>query len=76
MMAIENEIFFGDQDSNRCAFFVGVSRAKRRLVLTYALERERPQNHSGRWDVRRSPQQEYINFALPHVNVDDGADQA
>lgn len=76
IMAIENEIFFGDQDSNRCAFFVGVSRAKRRLVLTYTLERERPQNHGGRWNVRRSPQQEYINFALPHVNIDDGADQA
>ncbi|WP_417699606.1 UvrD-helicase domain-containing protein [Pseudoalteromonas lipolytica] len=76
MMAIENEIFFGDQDSNRCAFFVGVSRAKRRLVLTYALARERPHNHSGRWNVRRSPQQEYINFALPYVNTDDGADQA
>lgn len=76
IMAIENEIFFGDQDSNRCAFFVGVSRAKRRLVLTYALARERPHNHSGRWNVRRSPQQEYINFALPYVNTNDGADQA
>ena len=76
IMAIENEIFFGDQDSNRCAFFVGVSRAKRRLVLTYALERERPHNHSGFWNVRRSPHQEYINFALPHVNTDDDAEQA
>jgi superfamily I DNA/RNA helicase len=73
IMAIENEIFFGDHDANRCAFFVGVSRAKRRLVLTYAIERERPQNHGGRWVVRRTPQQEYINFALPFVNVVSGS---
>ena len=68
IMAVENEIFFGDQDANRCAFFVGISRAKRRLVLTHAIERERPHNHGGRWNVRRTPQQEYINFALPFVN--------
>lgn len=70
IMAVENEIFFGDQNANRCAFFVGVSRAKRRLVLTHSIERERPKNHGGRWDVRRTPQQEYINFALPHLNDD------
>lgn len=67
IMAVENEIFFGDQESNRCAFFVGVSRAKRRLVLTHANERERPQNHNGRWDVIRTPQQEYLGYALPYV---------
>lgn len=72
IMAVENEIFFGDQDANRCAFFVGVSRAKRRLVLTHAIERERPQNHGGRWEVRRTPQEEYFNYALPHVNGVDG----
>lgn len=72
IMAVENEIFFGHQDDNRCAFFVGVSRAKRRLVLTNAIVRERPQNHRGRWEVNRTPQQEYFNYALPHVNGADG----
>jgi superfamily I DNA/RNA helicase len=72
IMAVENEIFFGHQDANRCAFFVGVSRAKRRLVLTNAIVRERPQNHRGRWEVNRTPQQEYFNYALPHVNGADG----
>lgn len=67
IMAVENEIFFGDQDANRCAFFVGVSRAKRRLVLTHAVERERPQHHGGRWEINRTPQQEYFNYALPPV---------
>ncbi|WP_347332009.1 3'-5' exonuclease [Marinimicrobium locisalis] len=72
IMAVENEIFFGDQDANRCAFFVGVSRAKRRLVLTHAIERDRPENHIGRWELRRTPQQEYFNYSLPHVNGVDG----
>ena len=69
IMAVEDEIFFGDQAENRCAFFVGVSRAKRRLILTHADERERPQNHSGHWAVKRNSQQEYINYALPFVEV-------
>lgn len=72
IMAVENEIFFGDQDANRCAFFVGVSRAKRRLVLTHAIERERPQNHGGRWKVVRTPQQEFFNYAFPHIKGVDG----
>ncbi|MGL6011905.1 MAG: 3'-5' exonuclease, partial [Shewanella oncorhynchi] len=62
IMAVENEIFFGDQDANRCAFFVGVSRAKRRLVLTYAKERDRPADYHRRWDTARTPQTEYFGY--------------
>jgi superfamily I DNA/RNA helicase len=67
LMAIENEIFFGDQDANRCAFFVGMSRAKRRLVLTYADQRERPEGYTKRWDVTRSVQSEYFGYSIPFV---------
>ncbi|MCG9678958.1 ATP-dependent helicase [Vibrio sp. Isolate24] len=62
MMAIENEIFFGDPDANRCAFFVGVSRAKRRLVLTHSDVRQRPAGYTGRWSERRTPQKEYLGY--------------
>lgn len=67
IMAVENEIFFGDQDENRCAYFVGVSRAKKRLVLTYADQRERPAGHTRRWDVQRTAQTEYFGYAAPFV---------
>ncbi|WP_413728310.1 UvrD-helicase domain-containing protein [Sodalis sp. RH19] len=67
IMAVENEIFFGDQDANRCAFFVGVSRAKRRLVLTYANRRSRPDGYTKRWDEERSFQKEYFSYALPFI---------
>ncbi|WP_461603896.1 3'-5' exonuclease, partial [Aeromonas salmonicida] len=67
IMAVENEIFFGNQDENRCAFFVGVSRAKKRLVLTDADQRERPAGHTKRWDMHRTPQTEYFGYAIPFV---------
>lgn len=67
IMAVENEIFFGDQNENRCAYFVGVSRAKKRLVLTHADQRERPAGHTKRWDARRTAQTEYFGYATPFV---------
>lgn len=67
IMAVENEIFFGDQDANRCAFFVGVSRAKRRLVLTSAQHRERPPGYEKRWSTKRTPHGEYFSYAEPFL---------
>jgi superfamily I DNA/RNA helicase len=65
IMAIENEIFFGNQDENRCAFFVGVSRAKKRLVLTHVDQRERPAGHTRRWVTQRTAQTEYFGYVTP-----------
>lgn len=67
IMAVEKEIFFGNQAENRCAFFVGVSRAKRRLVLTHVDKREQPVGYTKRWDEDRSPQSEYFGYAMPFV---------
>ena len=67
IMAVENEIFFGNQEENRCAFFVGVSRAKRRLMLTHADQRPRPTGWTKRWDVQRHPQHEYLGYAAPYL---------
>lgn len=69
MMAIEREIFFGDIDSNRCAFFVGVSRAKDRLMLTHVNQRQRPDGHAGRWDINRNPQTEFLGYAAPFISL-------
>lgn len=66
IMAVENEIFFfknqAEQAENRCAYFVGVSRAKKRLVLTHADQRERPAGAKN-WRVGRTPQAEYLGYA-------------
>ncbi len=62
MMAVDNEIFFGDQDANRCAFFVGVSRAKRKFVMTYAKNRDRPSGYDKRWTTARTLHEEYFGY--------------
>lgn len=67
IMAVENEIFFGNQAENRCAYFVGVSRAKKRLVLTHVDQRERPVGANS-WRVGRTPQAEYLGYAAPFVS--------
>ncbi|HCM9642563.1 TPA: ATP-dependent helicase [Enterobacter hormaechei subsp. xiangfangensis] len=66
IMAIENEIFFGDEEENRCAFFVGVSRAKRRLILTHTNKRDEPAN-ARYWKVFRTARVEYLDYVLPFV---------
>ena len=68
IMAVENQIFFGNPDENRCAFFVGVSRAKSKLLLTFAENRERPEGWAKRWDVHRDAQSEYLGYARPYTN--------
>ncbi|GAB2917190.1 UvrD-helicase domain-containing protein [Rheinheimera gaetbuli] len=71
IMAVENETFFfknqTEQAENLCAYFVAVSRAKRRLVLTFADQRERPTGHTKRWDSRRNAQTEYFGYVMPFV---------
>lgn len=71
IMAIENETFFfkndAEQKENLCAYFVGVSRAKKRLVLTYANQRKRPEGHMKHWDIHRTAQTEYFGYATPFV---------
>ena len=44
MLAVENETFWGNKDAERCVFFVGVSRAKQRLLVTYSRERQKPED--------------------------------
>lgn len=65
ILGVENETFWGKPVDERCAFFVGVSRAKKHLILTHAGVRPRPENHTRRWDVSRTPHAEFIGYAEP-----------
>lgn len=62
MLAIEKETFWGNADEERCAFFVGISRAKERLLVTYSQHRERPSECTGRWVVDRNKHDEYWKY--------------
>ncbi|OOS08355.1 Superfamily I DNA or RNA helicase [Moraxella cuniculi DSM 21768] len=62
MLAIEKETFWGNADEERCAFFVGISRAKERLLVTYSQQRERPEEITKQWQINRNKHQEYWNY--------------
>lgn len=64
ILGVENETFWGKPDRAMAEFFVGVSRAKHRLTLTWAKCRERPAGHRGRWDTARTAHETYLDYAL------------
>jgi superfamily I DNA/RNA helicase len=64
ILGIESEAFFGKIDDERSAFFVGISRAKTRLILTTVGQRPWPNGYSGIWSVKRSPYTEFLSYAL------------
>lgn len=43
ILGVEKETFWGNLAEERCAYFVGISRAKRRLILTLCQTRPPPQ---------------------------------
>jgi superfamily I DNA/RNA helicase len=68
ILGVENEMFWGSDAEKRCAFFVGMSRAKRRLVLTACQTRCTPPSNPYRWSERRNYHKEFIGYALPFLN--------
>ncbi|MEQ3637117.1 MAG: ATP-dependent helicase [Marinobacter sp.] len=63
IMAVENETFWGKEEEERCAFFVGASRAKNRLVMTVSDRRETPTSNPYRWREQRSQHNEFMGYA-------------
>lgn len=63
MLAVENETFWGTKDAERCAFFVGVSRAKQRLLITYSKKRQKPEGVRT-WNSYRNKHAEYWGYFI------------
>lgn len=64
VLAVEHEMFWGDLEDERSAYFVAISRARRRLCLTVSEQRPRPSGAPWRWDVARTPHNEFLSYAL------------
>lgn len=72
MLGVEAQAFWGRPDEERCAFFVGVSRAKQRLVLTFTGYRETPPSNPYRWIENRTQHEEFIGYSLPFLTGSTG----
>ena len=68
ILGVEQETFWGALEEERSAFFVGISRAKRRLKLTVAKKRPRPDGHGGRWNEARTPHREFLGYATVAIS--------
>jgi len=68
IMGVEKETFWGEAADERCAFFVGMSRAKRRLVLTTCQTRRTPPSNPYRWCEQRNPYGEFLGYATPFLS--------
>ncbi|MDR6474612.1 superfamily I DNA/RNA helicase [Paraburkholderia graminis] len=64
---VETETFWGNADDERCGFFVGISRAKSRLVLTVSDRRDTPPSNPRRWKEVRTPHEEFMSYATPFL---------
>lgn len=67
VLGVEGQTFWGEQDAERSAFFVGISRAKRRLYLTVCEEREQPEGAPRYWKVARTEHDEFVGYATPYL---------
>lgn len=66
VLGVESQTFWGDPDAERSAFFVGISRAKRRLYMTVCEKREQPKG-ARYWKVARTEHDEFVGYAVPYL---------
>lgn len=66
VLGVESQTFWGEPEAERSAFFVGISRAKRRLYLTVCEKREQPKE-ARYWKVARTEHAEFVGYAAPYV---------
>ncbi len=70
ILGVEDQSFWGEEDAERCAFFVGISRAKKRLMLTVSDRRAPPPSNPRRWKENRTPHSEFLGYAMPFLSPD------
>ncbi|MBF6094989.1 UvrD-helicase domain-containing protein [Nocardia cyriacigeorgica] len=63
VLAVENELYWGDAKAERSVYFVAISRARKALCLTTAAVRPTPTEKPARWKIDRTPHREFLNYA-------------
>jgi superfamily I DNA/RNA helicase len=67
VQGVEHQTFFGKKEDTECAYFVAISRAKQRLIVTTSGFREKLPGANNYWKCSRSPHQRFLNYVEPHV---------
>lgn len=65
VMGVEAQTFWSNPVDERSAYFVAISRAKERLILSMAAHRERPEGWPSHrlWGSARQPHAEFLKYA-------------
>jgi superfamily I DNA/RNA helicase len=63
VLGVEEQTFWSKPDDERSAYFVAISRAKRRLYLTVAARRQKPKGANHHWREARFPHEEFLGYA-------------
>lgn len=68
VVGVEDELYWGDSSVADREFFVAISRAKKRLVLTSTFHRTRPDGFTKRWSCPRSETERFLLPAEEHLS--------
>ena len=67
VQGVETQTFFGSKDAAQCAYFVAISRAKKRLVVTTSAFREKPEGANHHWREARTAHNQFLSYVLPEI---------
>lgn len=67
VQGVETQTFFGSQDAAQCAYFVAISRAKKRLVVTTSEDREKPEGANHHWRESRTAHNQFLSYVIPEI---------
>ncbi|NBB78619.1 MAG: UvrD-helicase domain-containing protein [Verrucomicrobia bacterium] len=67
VQGVEPQTFFGKKEDAECAFFVAISRARKRLITTTSAFREKLPGANQYWSQRRNEYEQFLSYVKPEV---------
>lgn len=68
VQGVEPQTFWSrDNEANECAFFVAISRARKRLITTTSAFREKQPGANNYWREQRTPHEQFLGYVEPEL---------
>lgn len=68
VQGVEPQTFWSrDNEANECAFFVAISRARKRLITTTSAFREKQPGANNYWREQRTPHEQFLGYVEPEI---------